>query len=485
MKILRKIQSKAIVLGMALFLLVFSLFSGVQFLRVSAENNSNESEIVYIDTEVEGIAYVQHPTCVFFGFRLTESDYDDFGLWETDYMGTPTYAAYEKYIATDLTYWKDFAKNNSEEVYFDQLYAYWHGSSVGPANFANTVAHRSTLERLEYGFIISIPKGTTFPSATYVNGKCAGSPIMYRTTEDKAFYYDGTNFSIFPYEVAQSRNSATEEFEKIDYALYYEAERKEVELLVEEAKENLVTCFTNIAVQDVMSEFYSELDKITSIADYEVLETKKQEAKIELSSYFDGFLQEDYNETNWNAILKIKNEYSVLIESAKNISEVNAAVTSVKLATEKVLKKDEQPAFEEYQSLAMERVENSFVESLYREEERAQGVALVQEAKEKIGNAETYDAVDGWEAEYLLRIDQLKTQAEWEEEERKQESEDSVASDSLGQDEQEQSSQTESKEKLFGCMGSVNQIEMVFGIMMIVMPMVIRNKKRTGNENED
>jgi len=158
MKILRKIQSKAIVLGMALFLLVFSLFSGVQFLRVSAENNSNESEIVYIDTEVEGIAYVQHPTCVFFGFRLTESDYDDFGLWETDYMGTPTYAAYEKYIATDLTYWKDFAKNNSEEVYFDQLYAYWHGSSVGPANFANTVAHRSTLERLEYGFIISIPK---------------------------------------------------------------------------------------------------------------------------------------------------------------------------------------------------------------------------------------------------------------------------------------------------------------------------------------
>ena len=91
---------------------------------------------------------------------------------------------------------------------------------------------------------------------------------------------------------------------------------------------------------------------------------------------------------------------------------------------------------EEYQSLAMERVENSFVESLYREEERAQGVALVQEAKEKIGNAETYDAVDGWEAEYLLRIDQLKTQAEWEEEERKQESEDSVASDSLGQDEQ-------------------------------------------------
>ena len=485
MKILRKIQSKAIVLGMALFLLVFSLFSGVQFLRVSAENNSNESEIVYIDTEVEGIAYVQHPTCVFFGFRLTESDYDDFGLWETDYMGTPTYAAYEKYISTDLTYWKDFAKNNSEEVYFDQLYAYWHGSSVGPANFANTVAHRSTLERLEYGFIISIPKGTTFPSATYVNGKCAGAPIMYRTTENKAFYYDGTSFSAFPYEVAQTRKSALEELGTIDYASYYEAESKEVELLVRDAKTNLGGCFTSITVQDVMSEFYSQLDKIMTIADYEALEAKKQEAKTELSSYFEVFSQEDYNETNWNTILKIKNEYGALIDTAKNISEVNAAVTSVKLATEKVLKKDEQSAFAEYQALAMERVENSFVESLYREEERAQGVALVQEAKEKIGNAETYDAVDGWEAAYLLQIDQLKTQAEWEEEERRQEMEDSVASDSSEQDGQEQSTQSDSKEKLFGCTGSVNHIGMVFGIIMIVMPMVIRNKKRIGNENEN
>ncbi len=478
MKILRKTQSKAIVLWMALLLVVISLFSGVQFLRVSAENSSNESDIVYIDTEVEGIAYVQHPTRVFFGFRLTESDYDDFGLWETDYMGTPTYATYEKYIATDLTYWKDFAENNSEGVRFDQLYAYWNGSSVGPANFANTVAHRSTLERLEYGFLISIPKGTTFPSATYVNGKCEGSPIMYRTTEDKAFYYDGTNFTTFSYEVAQIRHSSIEEFGSIDYSLYYEAECKEIQSLVENAKNNLGACFTSIEVQDVMSEFYSQLDKIMTIGDYEAFETKKQEAKTELSSYFDGFSQEDYNETNWNVILKIKNEYGALIDTAKNISEVNAAVTSVKLATEKVLTKDEQGAFEEYQSLAMERVEKSFVESLYREEERAQGVALVQEAKEKIGNAETYDAVDGWEAEYLLRIDQLKTQAEWEEEERKQETEDSTASDSSEQDKQEQSSQTESKEELFGCVGAVNQIGMVFGIIAMIMPIVIRNKKK-------
>ncbi len=479
MKILKKIKAKAIFLGIALFLLVLSLFSGVQFLQVSAETGSNESTITYIDTEVEGIAFVQHPTCVFFGFRLTESDYDDFGLWEGDYKATPTQATYNKYITEDLTYWKNFNQNNSEGVRFDQDYAYWHGSSVGPAQFANTVAHRSTLERLVYGFIISIPEGTTFPSATYVHGKCEDAPVMYRTTENKAFYYDGTSFTVFPYEVAVKRTLAIQELGTVNYALYYNAECEVIKALVDNAKQNIQSCLTSVAVEDVMSEFYAQLDKIMTMADYEELATKKQEAKTELALHFDDFSQENYDETNWNTILKIKNEYGVLIDAAKNIGEVTSTVVSVKLETDKVLTKDEQAAFAEYQASAIERLEECFDESLYREAERAQGVAWVQEAKTQIENAKTYDDVDGWCLGCLSRIADLKTKAEWEAEEREQaqEKEEGVTSDSS---DQEQTSEAEKS----GCNGSMNYVGMVFCMIAAIAPMAIRNKKRMGKDNE-
>ena len=479
MKILKKIKARAIFLGIALFLLVLSLFSGVQFSQVSAETGSDESDITYIDTEVEGIAFVQHPTCVFFGFRLMESDYDDFGRWEGDYNFTSTQATYNKYITSDLTYWKNFIQNNSEGVRFDQDYAYWNGSSVGPAQFANTVAHRSTLERLVYGFIISIPEGTTFPSATYVHGKCEGAPIMYRTTENKAFYYDGTSFTVFPYEVAVKRTSAIQELGTVDYTLYYEAECEEVKALISDTKQNIQSCLTSVAVQDTMSEFYEQLDKIMTMADYEELAAKKQEAKTELASYFDDFSQENYDEVNWNTILRIKNEYGVLIDAAKNKGEVTAAVASVKLATDKVLMKDEQAAFTEYRASAIERVEGCFDESLYREAERVQGAALVQEAKTQIENAKTYDDVDGWCLGCLSQIDDLKTKAEWEAEEREQ-AQEKEESTTGGSSEQEQTSEAEKS----GCNGSVNYVGMVFCMIAAIVPMAIRNKKRIGEDDE-
>ncbi len=481
MKILRKTQSKVIVLGITLVLLMFSLFYGVQFSRVLAEDTPDESDIVYIDTEVEGIAFVQHPTCVFFGFRLTESDYDDFGLWEGDYRATPTQPTYNKYITQDLTYWKNFSQNNSDGVRFDQDYAYWHGSSVGPAQFANTVTHRSTLERLVYGFIITIPEGTTFPSATYVNGKCEGAPIMYRTTENKAFCYDGTSFTEFPYQVAVNRNLALKELGTVNYELYYEAEREDVQNLVSDAVQNIQSCLTNVAVQDVMSEFYTRLDKIMTIANYEELIIKKQDAKSELALYFEAFLQDDYDESGWNTILKIKNEYGLLIDTAKNKEEVLLTVASVKLATEKVLTKNEQVEFEQYRASAIERVDGCFDETLYRETERLQGERLVQEAKEQLEKATTYDDVDGWCLGCLSQIDALKTKAQWEAEEREQEQdkEENTESDSSNLNQTEDAKKDDFKYVvLYVSIG-------LCAIIAVIVPIVVINKKRKGKKNEE
>ena len=83
MKTFSKIQTKAFVFCMTILMLVLALM-GIHFMPHTASADSNASEIIYIDTEVEDIAFTQHPTCVFFGFRLSGSDYDDFGSWEGD-----------------------------------------------------------------------------------------------------------------------------------------------------------------------------------------------------------------------------------------------------------------------------------------------------------------------------------------------------------------------------------------------------------------
>jgi hypothetical protein len=135
--------------------LAVSWIAGINVVSASADN-APPADITYIETNVEDIEFVKHPTCVFFGFRLTESDYNDFGAFEGDFAGKDAYTTYEKYIAVWLTYWKNFADMNSEGAKFDQLYAYWDGSSVGSA-LVDTVTHRSTLKLLEFG-LIKAPK---------------------------------------------------------------------------------------------------------------------------------------------------------------------------------------------------------------------------------------------------------------------------------------------------------------------------------------
>ena len=101
MKLLKKIQLKSFALWVLLFALTLSLFTGITF-KASAETADEETstEITYIDTEVEGIAFAQHPTCVFFGFKLKDSDYNDFSNWEGDFAGTATHKRYEEYRVT-------------------------------------------------------------------------------------------------------------------------------------------------------------------------------------------------------------------------------------------------------------------------------------------------------------------------------------------------------------------------------------------------
>ncbi|MBQ7830741.1 MAG: hypothetical protein IJ393_01560 [Clostridia bacterium] len=451
----------------------------------TASAASNESEIVYIDTEVEDIAFTQHPTCVFFGFKLTVSDYDDFGSWQGDYAHTDTYNKYEQYITSQLTYWKNFSQLNSEGARFDQLYAYWSAGwdttaqayPLPPTQFANSVAHRSTLARLEFGFTFYIPAGTTFPSATYVKNGCQGAPIMYRTVEDKAFYYDGSKFQTFSYAVAQTRQVAIEEVNAIDYSVYQELERAEVRALVKKVSEQLNVSFTKFAIQDTLSAFYAELDEIMTIADYQALAEKKTTAKSELLAFFNGLERDLYETADWDKILSMQSEYSALIDALGSVEEVDAAVAGVKFTVGNVLTKVERADFAAYQEAAMQRLEASFVETLYREQERIQGAAWLQEAKTIIEQATTKNEVDSAELTYTARIRELKTQAQWEkEEEQKQQYKpiDSTVKEETSVDE------TPPQER--GCGSSLNQMGITLGIAIAAL--MIINKKKDGQRDE-
>lgn len=482
MKMLKKIRFNVFAVLFAAFMLAVSWIAGANVITASADD-APPSEITYIDTNVETIEFVKHDTCVFFGFRLTESDYDDFGEFEGDFGGQPAYSTYEKYIALWLTYWKNFPQYNSEGAKLDQLYAYWNGSSVGPW-FDNTVAQRADLSRLEFGFIISIPKGTTFPSATYVHGNCEGTPIMYKTTEDRAFYYDGTEFKSLAFDVATERIEATAELNSVNKKVYYEQERAQVEALIEAAKADIKACVSMFAVQDRMATFRADLEKIMTIADYAELAEYKTAKKAELQQFVDGLDKTLYDAEALGQITALQAEGVTAIETVMTFAGVDNAFAGVKFAINNVATNAEKADFDAYRSAAAAKIGEGFNAGLYREAEATEGLALVQNGKEAVGKATTYAEVDALSAEYISKISALKTKAQWEAEEK-------AALDKESENEDSSVSNGDNvviipgapAEEEGGCGSVIGGIGITLGVTMMAASVIIKNK--AGKKDEE
>jgi hypothetical protein len=272
---------------------------------------------------------------------------------------------------------------------------------------------------LEYGFVISIPAGTTFPSLKYVKGNCEGNPIMYRTTESRAFYFNGTAFVSLPYQVAEVRAAAIKTLGNTDVYLYYgekdavgNNERAQVKALIESAKKEVGLSFTTFAVEDVLDRFTESLAGIMTKADYTKLANSKVEAKNTLATFFGNLNEANYDAEEWATILAIKNEYVSVIDGVSVLGEVDGAVRGVKFAVENVMTKAEKTGFANHIAEAVSRLKSAFIPSIYRAEEQAQGALLVSEGTEAIEAANSYGDVDGICANYIARIDALKTDAE-------------------------------------------------------------------------
>lgn len=484
MKILKRAQFKIFVLLTALLMALASLCAGAQVLRVSAEDTLEEAEVTYIDTEVERIAFSQIGNNVFFGFELTESDYqelDGMSGYQGDYANHPAYETYEKYLWS-LTFWTDFPSMNSEGAQFDQLYAYYSAGWDGTRNplmksmFDNTVAHRSTLKRLTYGFAISIPAGTTFPSLRYVKGECEGDVIKYRTTADKAFYYDGNEFVELAYSIAKARSDAEAEVGSVKLSAYPKAEKEEVKALIEKATAEIRLSFTTFSVQDALANFYAELATIMTKNDYQALAAKQTEAKAALAEFFAAYLllEDKYDEAEWATILAIQKEYESVIDGVTRIENVEAAVTAIQFSVNSVLTSEQKAGLAAYRAAAIERIEKSFVPNFYREAERAQGEALVAAGKAAVEQAGDYAQIDAIEAEYISNVRALKTDAQYKAEEEANKPEPPKQDNNNVQSSDNQES---------GCNSSLSGISIVLGAAILAV--AIRIKKKDGYKDEE
>ena len=484
MKLLKKIRPNVFIALFAAFLLAISWMLGVGFVSASASDEP-PAEITYIDTDIEEIKFAHPNDNIYLGFKLKDCDYANFGEFGCDFGGTDVYETYEKYIRLWCTYWEYFPEMNSEGASFKALYTHWNDWHVVGASVMGTLSHQTSLTRLDYGFVISIPAGTTFPSATYVHGNCEGTPIMYRTKENQAFYYDGSKFQKLSYEVAESRIDAMTELGKVDKKQYNTAERAEVVKLIEETKENVKLCLTSFALQDVMDEFYAKLDKIMTKADYVELEKRKVETKAALETFFAGLSKDAYADEDWKTIEALRGEANAMVETIKTFEEIDGAIASVKFAVNSVFTKEERAAFAAYRDAAVARVASAFNEALYRDVERAQGTTLVKAGKQAVENAETYNEVDAISADYIAQIAALKTKAQWEAEE-------NAANNSSSEQEENSNkggnvvvgnnSAVASTEES-GCGSVMNSIGIIFGVTALAASVTIKNK--VGKKDEE
>lgn len=200
------------------------------------------------------------------------------------------------------------------------------------------------------------------------------------------------------------------------------------------------------------------------------LADEKSQAKAELTTYFDGFAEDAYGEAEWAALAKIESEGYALIDDAADAEAVENIVAGIKYAAECVLTEEEKPAFAEYVAEATANVQNAFVASLYRDAERAEGEALVEETKNALAKATTYAEAEALELSALAKIDALKTAAEWEaEESMKPVIPDTSASDLVEEPVADK-----------GCASSMEGITAMFSVTTMFALMGIVNKKKEG-----
>ena len=205
------------------------------------------------------------------------------------------------------------------------------------------------------------------------------------------------------------KKNAIKELENyLDKENYRENEQKEIDKIIDEAKEKIDNATTIEEINKIKEDTKQELDKVKTDKELtqEELEKAKEEAKNELENYLD---KENYRENEQKEIDKIIDDAKEKIDNATTIEEINKIKEDTKQELDKV-KTDKDLTQEELEKAKTEAIANL---KKYRDDNLSgnyfdEGTKVLAEATTKINSATTKENVKKLYNDYLKQLKELK-----------------------------------------------------------------------------
>ena len=205
------------------------------------------------------------------------------------------------------------------------------------------------------------------------------------------------------------KKNAIKELENyLDKENYRENEQKEIDKIIDEAKEKIDNATTIEEINKIKEDTKQELDKVKTDKELtqEELDKAKEEAKKELENYLD---KENYRENEQKEIDKIIDEAKEKIDNATTIEEINKIKEDTKQELDKV-KTDKELTQEELEKAKKEAIANL---KKYRDDNLSgnyfdEGTKVLAEATTKINSATTKENVTKLYNDYLKQLKELK-----------------------------------------------------------------------------
>ena len=219
-------------------------------------------------------------------------------------------------------------------------------------------------------------------------------------------------------ELDKAKKDAITELENyVDKDDYREKEQKEINEIIDRAKEDINEATKIEDINSIKEEAEKEIDNLKTDKELtEELEKTKKDAISELENYVD---KDDYREKEQEEIDKIIEKAKEEINNAIEIEEVN----SIKEKAEEEL--DKLKTDDEYRSEELEKTKKDAISELenyvdtddYREKEQQEIAEIIEIAKDKINNTTKIQEINPIKEAAERELDALKTDAEYSAEE--------------------------------------------------------------------
>ena len=219
-------------------------------------------------------------------------------------------------------------------------------------------------------------------------------------------------------ELDKAKKDAISELETyVDKDDYREKEQKEINEIIDKAKEDINEATKIEDINSIKEEAEKEIDNLKTDKELtEELEKAKKDAISELETYVD---KDDYREKEQEEIDKIIEKAKEEINNAIEIEEVN----SIKEKAEEEL--DKLKTDDEYRSEELEKTKKDAISELenyvdtddYREKEQQEIAEIIEIAKDKINNTTKIEEINPIKEAAERELDALKTDAEYSAEE--------------------------------------------------------------------